>query len=271
MYFIQNRLLSTSRRVVQFHRALADLLSHRDSTFFFFTVCECVCFGFYFKVTSKSSQQCTRDPKPWPLQKIPFKYKKYYELDNKCYLKCNWLNTSFCEFSLSPLLWSLWDNTQTLTCLTCLPPAPARFLSRTSNTVTFPHWLIKCTFTSQDKRVTLPNVSTHLPFYQTQTNKQKNIYFLDSFNVQKGSSKTIISKRIKLMYSKSQKILSFFFFTEQMNLQKHWDIFVEGFSLFPDLKSYFYGSLSPFHKAFNQTRSWKAKEKMWRSIEVTSV
>lgn len=68
----------------------------------------------------------------------------------------------------------------------------------------------------------------------------------------------------------AENIIFFFFFSlQQIILQKHW--YLLRVYLFPDLKSYFYGSQSPFRKAFSQTCSWKVRGKTYRSIEVMSM
>lgn len=77
--------------------------------------------------------------------------------------------------------------------------------------------------------LTLPNVFDTSTFYQTQTNKQKNIYFLDSFNVQKGLGKIIHIKQDQAFVFKiAENIVFFFFAIDQFPKAL---IFVKGLSI----------------------------------------
>lgn len=125
----------------------------------------------------------------------------------KCYLKCNCFNTSFFIksffFSAALVTLTLYNTKQ----------SPVHLTAHLSLSLVFPISLkrsghscrIYIYFTRQTWS-TLPNVFNTSTFIKHKPTNRKNIYLINTFNVKKRSSKIIISKKIKLMYSKSQKI-----------------------------------------------------------------
>lgn len=164
--------------------------------------------------------------KAWTFTKDTFqnKMRSTRSLINKCYLKCNCLNTSVLlkPFFFSPLLWSLLYNAKTSSSPSHLPPIPPsppslpRFLiilKHSEHPCRLFHWLVEFTFTSQDKHVHhFLMYSTHLLFSKHKpTTKKKKINFLDSFNVQKGLGKIIHIKEDQADVFKIAENKCFFF------------------------------------------------------------
>lgn len=175
--------------------------------------------------------------KAWTFTKDTFqnKMRSTRSLINKCYLKCNCLNTSVLlkPFFFSPLLWSLLYNAKTSSSPSHLPPIPPsppslpRFLiilKHSEHPCRLFHWLVEFTFTSQDKHVHhFLMYSTHLLFSKHKPTTKKKSTFLTRSMYKKDWVKLFISKRIKLMYSKLQKINVFFSFYNR-SISKEYDI-----------------------------------------------
>lgn len=159
---------------MQYHHALADLFSHGfffSCLFFFLT---------YIKVTSKSSQQYTWDPKPWPLQKLPAGYKAVQA--GKCYLKHKYLNT----FSLFVKSFSLFCFGHSITLHHFPYVLPLKPFKTQWDLPPVELTEKKNTLTSRDENVsTLPKVFNTTIFIRHRPTKGKKIFTFSAHSMYK--------------------------------------------------------------------------------------